>query len=154
RGEEEQGLGRRLLSLAMVLVVLVVGVGTLAEYALDVDLGLDTLLPHGESGPHPGRPSPLAALALALLAAAVALFDFRPAARARASELLALAGGLTAYVALLGLVFGSGSLYYLPHAPVASVALPTAVALLLTSAGLLLERPGAGIMGVLTSPRS
>jgi PAS domain S-box-containing protein len=154
RGAEEQGLGRRLLSLAMVLGVLVIGVGTLAEYALDVDLGIDRLLPYGQSGPHPGRPSPLAALSLTLLAAAVALFDVRPSARARASELLALGGGLTAYVALLGFVFGSGPLYYLPRAPVAGVALPTAVALLLTSAGLLLERPAAGIMGVVTSARS
>ncbi len=154
RRRQDPGPAPRLLSVLAALVVLAIGVGTLAEYALAVDLRIDPLLLVVPGGPYPGRPSPPTALALSSLAAALLVFDFRPAARARPSEWLVVCAGMTAFVGLTGFVFGAAPLYRLPHAPVIGVALPTAISLLLTSAGLLLERPAAGVMGVLTSPGS
>src|SRR5204863_373947 len=73
-------------SLLMASVVLVIGLGTLAEYALAADLRIDQLLFHHGAPPHPGRPSPPTALALSLLSAALFLFDFRTTARKRPAD--------------------------------------------------------------------
>ncbi len=154
RRPEDPGPTRRLLSVLAALVVIAIGAGTLAEYGLAVDLRIDQLLFPVPGGPYPGRPSPPTALALSLLGSALLAFDFRPAARARPSEWLIVCAGVVAFVGLTGFVFGAAPLYRLPHAPVIGVALPTAIGLLLTSAGFLLERPAAGVMGVLTSPGS
>jgi PAS domain S-box-containing protein len=140
--------GRRMLALSGALVVLAIGVGTLAEYAFGLDLRIDQPLSSGQAGLYPGRPSPPATLALTLLAVALLLFDFRATARARPSEWLILTAGLIALAGLMAQVFGAAPLYLLPRAPVIGVALPTAVSLLLTSAGMLFERPAGGIMRV------
>ena len=149
---EPVGRVRRTLSLLAAIVVLVIGVGTLAEYALDVTSGLNQLFVRIGAGPYPGRPSPPTALALTFLAGALLLFDSRPTARARPSEWLILCAGLIGLAALLGQLLGVGPLYRLSRASVVGVAVPTALSLLLTSAGLLLERPHAGVMRVATSP--
>ena len=52
---------------------------------------------------------------------------------------------------LIGILFGAAPLYRLGRTPVIGVSLPTAVSLLLTSMGLLFERPAAGIMRLATS---
>ncbi|MFZ6184222.1 PAS domain S-box protein [Nannocystis pusilla] len=152
RWRESVGAGRRALSLAAAGVVLAVGLGTLAEYVLAVDLHIDQLLVVSETGPYPGRPSPPTALALACLGAAVLLFDCRRTARVRPSEWLALATGLIACAAALGQLFGAGATYRLVHARVIGVAVPTAISLFLISLGLLLERPDWGCMRIATSP--
>ena len=79
-----------------------------------------------------------------MLAAALLLFDVRPAARARPSEWLIITAALIALTALLGFVFGAELRHQVTRAPLIGTALPTAVAILVVSAGLLLERPGAG----------
>ncbi|MCY1009422.1 hypothetical protein OV079_28440 [Nannocystis pusilla] len=56
RWRESVGAGRRALSLAAAGVVLAVGLGTLAEYVLAVDLHIDQLLVVSETGPYPGAP--------------------------------------------------------------------------------------------------
>jgi len=148
---EPAGRVRRPVSLAAAVVVLAVGVSTLLEYALDANFHIDQLLVPSQAGPFPGRPSPPTALALTLLASARLILDARPTARARPSEWLLVSAGLVAFAALLGQLFGAGPLYRLPRAPVIGVAVPTALGLLLTSAGLLLERPEAGLMRVVAS---
>jgi PAS domain S-box-containing protein len=139
------------LSVAGALVVLVIGAGTLVEYAVAIDLSLDRLLFEPAAGPNPGRPSPPTAFALSLLALALLLVDARPRARARPSEWLGFAAGMIAVAALVGLVLGAGPLYRLARAPVIGVALPTAIGLALVAAGMLLLRTGGGIMGLVTS---
>jgi len=142
----------RVLTAAAAVAVLAIGFGTLVEYASGVDLGIDQVL--FQSGPerYPGRPSPPTALALALLATALLLFDTRPRARARPSEWLILAGGLLGFVAIVGAAFGAGPFYRMRSAPITGVAVPTAIGLLLLSAGMALERPAGGIAGLTTSP--
>lgn len=143
---------RRALSLAAAGVALGIGIGSLAEYVFAVDLQIDQILRLGGTGPYPGRPSPPTALALALLGAAIFLLDSRPSSRIRPSEWLALSAGLIAFTAVLGQFFGAGPLYRLEYASVIGVAVPTAISLLLTSLGLLLERPNSGVMRMVTSP--
>lgn len=148
----------KILSLLALVVVLILGVGTLAEYLFAIDLHIDSLLVGGralpvgsQAGPYPGRPSPPTAFSIALLAAALLLSDVRPTARVRPSECFALLTGLIAFTALVGFVFGAGPLYRSAYSPVIGVAPATALSLLLATAGLLLERPAAGIMRTATS---
>ena len=132
-------------------VALVLAVATLAEYAFAVDLGIDDLLFHLQSAPHPGRPSPLTAVALASLSAGILVFDTRPAESVRPSEGLILAGGVAGLTGLIGYAFGARPLYLFLREPVIGVALPTAIGLLLIAVGLVLERPTAGVMRVAMS---
>lgn len=141
---------RKIAAIVMSVLVIGLSLGTLAEYALEVDLGIDVLLARDE-GPHPGRPSPLTVLATASVAAALLAFDTRPRARVRPSEWLVLLAWVSAFTALLGLVFGVGVLYQTRGSPVIGVALPTSIGLLLISTGLLFERPAGGVMRIATS---
>lgn len=151
RHREDVGRVRRTLSLLAAIAALAVGIGTMAEYVLQIDLKIDRLFVGSQVGPYPGRPSPPTALALTLLSVAILLFDARPKARARPSEWLVLSAWFIALAASFGQLFGAGLLYRLTHAPVIGVAVPTALSVLLTAVGLLLERPDAGVMRLATS---
>src|SRR5262249_62145170 len=128
------------------------GFGTLAEYVFAVNLHIDQLVVHSRAGPHPGRPSPLTALALTLLAAAVLIFDSRPAARARPSEWLVLLAGFIALAGLTGEILGLGTVYRLGLVSVIRVAVPPALGLVLLSLGLMAVTPDAGFIAVLPAP--
>jgi PAS domain S-box-containing protein len=138
-------------SRVLALVVTLLAATTLAEYGFGVDLGIDRLLHLGGAGPMPGRPSPPTAVALLFLGLSLVMFDSRPLGRARPSEWLALAAALSALIGLMGHVFGAEPLYRIHRAPVIGVALPTAVALMLLSVGLLFVRGDVGLMAVATS---
>jgi hypothetical protein len=125
----------RMASILAALVVLAVGIMTLAEYALSMDLHIDGLVASDPSGHYPGRMSPPTAVALCLLASALLVFDVRPTARARPSEWISLSAGFVAFVALLGQAFGAGPIYRLPSTPVAGVSVPAAVALFMIATG-------------------
>ncbi len=142
----------KLLSLVAALVVLALGIGSLAEHAHTMDLHIDQLLARSSQPPvDPGRPAPLSALGLTFLASALLVFDLRFSARARPSEWLVLGAGLAGLTGLLGLVFGAELRYPATRAPLIGMALPTAVGLLVVSVGLLVERPAGGVMRVATS---
>jgi PAS domain S-box-containing protein len=145
---------RRTLAILAAIVVLALSVATLAEYALDLDLHIDQLLIPSGAGPYPGRMSPPTATALMLLAAALLLFDYRRTAPMRPSEWLSMSACLVAYAAALGQVYGAQALYRLEYAPALGAAVPTALSLFLTSAGLLFERPDSGVIAVVTSSGS
>lgn len=144
------GAGRTLCVVAA-LMVLAIGIATLAEYTFDVDLLIDGVVRSLATEPYPGRPSPPTALALACLAASVLVGDVRATKSFRPAEWLVFSAIVVALTALMGVVFGAEPLYRLSSAPVKGVAVPTAVSLLLTSMGLLLERPTSGIMRVAMS---
>ena len=151
RAPENAGRAAKAASVLAALVVLAVGVATLAEYLLAIDLGIDRALVVVHSGQHPGRPSPVTALALTVLSSGLLVFDGGSGARIRPAECLVLLGGTVAFSALIGFAFGAGPLYRLTRMPMIGVAPPTVVALLLISVGMLLERPAAGVMSVVTS---
>lgn len=141
-----------LLATIAALIALAIGVGTAWEYAAGRDLGIDQLLFEEASPRYPGRPSPPTAIAIALLAGGLLLLDSRPRARARPAEWMILGAGLIGFAAIVGAAFGAGPLYRMRTAPVTGVAVPTALGLLLLSAGMFLERPAAGIARLATSP--
>ena len=60
-----------------------------------------------------------------------------------------MSGGLAALIGLTGQVLGAGPLYRLPRSPVLGVAVPIAVSLICISIGLLLARPGVGVMTII-----
>jgi PAS domain S-box-containing protein len=152
RDREDAGPVRRSLSLLAALLVLGIGILTLGQHALGVDLRIDGLIVRSaRRGALARRPVPVTAIALSLLAGALALLDFRPSARARPSEWLALGAGFAGLTASLGFVFGVELQHHAARAPLIGSALPTAVALLLISIGFLLERPHAGLMRVASS---
>jgi PAS domain S-box-containing protein len=133
------------------LVVLVVNVAMVAEYLLATDLRFHHVLFHVDAGPYAGRPAMLTSVALAMLSSGLLVFNTRPHAIVRPSECLVLLGGLAAYSALIAFAFGGGPISRLMRMPTLGVALPTAAALLLISLGMLLERPGGGLMSVAVS---
>jgi PAS domain S-box-containing protein len=150
------GRAQQALAVGAGILVLVLGGVSIAEYVLDRSLGIDRLIGPPSGGepfpaPHPVRPSPLTALAFACIGGALVLFDVRPARRARPSEWLEIAAALIALASLVGHAYGTGSVYQFEGGAVIGVALPTALALLLIAAGMLLERPHAGFMRLVTS---
>src|SRR6476659_2868208 len=151
RAPANAGRAAKAASVLAALIVLAVGVATLAECLLAMDLGIDRALVVVHSGQHPGRPSPVTALALTVLSSALIVFDAGSDGRIRPAECLVLLGGTVAFSALIGMAFGAAPLYRLMRVPMIGVAPATVVALLLISAGMLLERPAAGVMSVVTS---
>lgn len=149
-GPRDASRRRRYIAMALASIALLLGVVTLVEYTFGVDAGIDQLLFESDVGPYPGRPAPPTAFAIALLAAAVLLYDVRTRSR-RPAEWLALASGLTALVGLLAQVFHAGSLYRFQSEPFLGVALPTAIALLLVSVGSMFQRPDDGLMRLASS---
>lgn len=142
---------QRAATIAAGILVLAIGAVTLAEYVFAVDLGLDRALVRAEVGPIPGRMSPPSAFALVCLGAVLVLFDTRPAARLRPSEWFAALAWLVAFTAALGELFGAGPLYPTEEMTVTGVAMPSALSILATSTGLLLQRPDAGILHIAAS---
>lgn len=141
----------RYASRALATVVALLATLTLAQYALGVDLGINRLIPFGGGGPSPGRLSPVTALALLFLNLSLVTFDRRPFGRARPSEWFALAAALSALIGLMSYVFGAEPRFHVQDTPVTGVAVPTAVALMLLSVGLLFVRADVGLMSVATS---
>jgi PAS domain S-box-containing protein len=149
---ESRRTAPRTAALGAAAVVLAIGVATLAEYVTGVDLRIDEIIVRTGTTPFPGRPSPMTALALTLLATAAIVRSAHSPWRARLSECLILAAGFMAFVTLLGHLFSAGALYHLRDVSVYGVALATSLALLSISAGLLLVRPEQGLTSAVFSP--
>lgn len=127
------------------LVCLLAGV-TLLEYAVG-DLGIDQLVVadnRNEEGP-PGRMSGVAALCLIVLALA---HMANTAGRRRIAQSLAASTVFVSAVAILGYVYGVDSLYSV--GPYSTMALHTAVALVLLSIATLAAVPDGVVPWVLT----
>ncbi len=142
---------RRRLALFCALGAAVIGLASLSEYAMGWDLGIDQLL-FRESHDviwtsQPGRMAPTSAVNFLLLGTALALLD-RPRRHwiVEALTLTVVFVSLLAYLAhlyALELLHGTG--YY------AHMAVLTAVAFCLLSAGILTSRPDRGFMGIVAS---
>ncbi|MGC2209696.1 MAG: PAS domain S-box protein [Candidatus Korobacteraceae bacterium] len=138
----------KLCSIAVILLALAV----LSEYLFGINLGLDQfpirdLSPaHGAS--FPGRMAPGTALMFLLLGGGLLLID-RCWQGIRPAQGLALAAGSMSSLVLLGYAFGVLSLYQI--AVFSSVAVHTALAFGFLAAGILLARPGAGMMEIFYS---
>jgi PAS domain S-box-containing protein len=148
----DAGRIRSWLASLAALLVLLIGLGTIAEYAFGFQFGVDQFFIRIQSEPFPGRPSPPTAVALSCLSAAILMLDCRLAKRIHQEQWLTVTAGIIALTAILGQIFGAGPLYRFTGASTIGVAVPTAVSALLISLGLLLQRPDAGLMRLITAP--
>lgn len=133
----------RILAAAVVLL----GLGTLSQYLIGWDLGIDQALmqhPLAGGGAYPGRMSGASALAFVLLGSSLFFTDWGPNKEQRPSQWMALGAGLIAFLALLGYVFGVPGLYGVAFYN--AMALHTAVTFVLMMLGVLYARPHQGLM--------
>ncbi len=137
---------RRNLAAALAAFVLAVGA---AIFLADLAAARGHLSA-GDPGAHPARMAPITALALALLAGSVLLYE-RRARFACPSEWLAIAAGVLPLTAVFERVFGAGPLYPGEYVSVLPIDVPTAFSLLATSTGLVLEQADRGVMRVMVS---
>ncbi|MES2877658.1 MAG: diguanylate cyclase [Pseudomonadota bacterium] len=132
--------------------VALLGLLTLSEYAFNVNLGIDQLLftapDEAVSKAPPGRMALITAAAFALSGVALLLLD-RTWARI-AAQTAALLSNLVGMLSILGYAYGATALYG-GGGVYSSVALHTAIGLVLLNLGMLLARPQAGLMAVVTN---
>lgn len=133
------------------VAVALLGAVTLAQYLLGINIGIDELLFRDVDTlltSHPGRMAPVTALNFIFCGAALLLLDVSSRRGHRPSQFIILLPMATSFLAVLGYIFASSSLYQV--AGFRSVALPTALAFLFFGLGLLLVR-AAGWMAVFTN---
>jgi signal transduction histidine kinase/CheY-like chemotaxis protein len=131
---------------ALGLVVAVIGIITLGEYAFGWQTGLDQLLvtDRGADTPFPGRISLTAAVDFTFLGLAFALIDFKRNRHWPSQWLAALVAAI-AFVAILGYAYDITSPF---RARVSGpVALHSAILFLLLAVGIAFARPDRGIVG-------
>ena len=169
--QEKSGRLQHYLVTGAAGMVLVISLGTVAEYAVGSHVFLDQLIQHQKGSYYTALSSPPTALAFALLGAAVLLFNSRSGERFRPAEWLILGAALIAITALLGYLYGASSAYRLTGAPVEGMASTsarlirvagdlliigisflTALSLLLISIGLYLGRSDWQTMSIVTRP--
>jgi two-component sensor histidine kinase len=137
----------RPIGVAAGVVVLAIGVLTLAEYALGLNLGIDQLVV-SDSGTlvgsgHPGRMSALTAVAWAALGPAILLLSL-VASRTQIiiAHALASVSALISIMAASGYAFGAEAYGWIGF--YSSIAVHTAVGLLVASAAALMTRSNEG----------
>ena len=142
--------GRLVAALVAMIAVL-----TLVAYAFDHDFGIDQLLFADAATPvtlHPGRPAPMTAGLFLLIAIALLLLRASGKGPRLAVDLLASAVAAGAYLAIVGYLYQAPALYTVPG--YSSMALPTAIGLLLLGAGVLSAQPERGVMRLIASRRA
>ena len=124
----------------------------LSQYVFGWNLGVDELLfddpPDAVGTSHGGRMAPGAALALALVAAALLVFD-RRGRRYRPSSVLAAVVGIMGLAALLSYTSGIAIVYRVSD--LTQMAVPTAVALTVLALAIAFARPEHGVVHLLAS---
>jgi diguanylate cyclase (GGDEF)-like protein len=134
------GRNFRTLGKVAAAIALTLGLGTLAEYALAWNAGIDQLLFKDSATPaaaFPGRPAVATALMISLLGGGLLCVQ-RPALH-RMKTFAGLSTALAAWGALNAYVFGAQALQAVPL--FSSVALHTAVIMLILSLGVLAAEP-------------
>ena len=150
--EEEGGTrGKRRIAQGLAFLVALLGLFTLSEYIFGWDLGIDQLLAREAPGAFktssPGRMAPNAALNFLFLGGALLLLDVRRGEWI--ASFLALAAAAVALLALMGYAYAaetiSGFVSY------THIAIHTALAFLVLSAGVLFRLRDRGVTGIVTS---
>jgi signal transduction histidine kinase len=141
------------LARGLALLVLAIGVVTLAERVFQWDAGIDQLLFHEELSALPYRPvgrmATNSAVAFALLGAALFLLDGQTRRVRQTAHWFSTLGIAIAMLALIGHLYGARALYQMDRA--AAMAVPTACAFFILSVGILSARPNASWAGRIVS---
>ena len=142
---------RRRWTLVAATLVAVIGLATLCEYLLGVNLGIDNLLFRNSllATADSGRMAAATALNFSLLGGALLVLDERHRIAHLCAELSAMATLLVGLIALLGYIYGIESLY--SFYAYNSMALHTALLFVLLGLGVLFSRPERGLITVITS---
>lgn len=152
-GRAPGSAGWRWVQRGLALAVGLIGLLSLGEHVSGVDLQIDQLLfaDDGLSGHNPpGRMAHATAVGFLLGGLALAMLD---SARWQLAAALAASLGLfIGLLALLGYAYGVGALYGV--GAYSTVALHTAAGLVFVNGGILLARPGRGLLLLLTSQGS
>lgn len=141
----------RIAQLIFSALVALLGLATLAEYALATQFGIDQLMIIASPDPthqnSPGRMAVATAVDFTLIGMALCLLviEVRPTIR----QGLALLAGAIATLSITGYAYGVTALYGVGF--YSSMAFHTAVGILVVSIGILLARPRQGIVAVLVS---
>lgn len=134
-------------------VVALVGLLTLAEYAADIDLGIDQAIIPEPPGAlltvHLGRPSPITAFNFLIAGFVLLVLDSSVGRRGRLVEVLASFGGALSLLGLVGYVYGAAGFYKL-LSNVTGIALNTAILFIVLFLGILLSRPQHAVCAVLS----
>ena len=139
-----------------VLAGLIAGIGTitLLQYVSGWNSGLDTWIfaeaLQATGLPHSGRMTHAAAFNFILLGFALGALDFEPRRGLLPAQHAALLSSLIGLLALLGYVYGMYSLY--SFFAYSSMALHTSITFSFLGLGVMMARPGKGLMSVVTSP--
>lgn len=142
----------RLLSQACASAVTLIGLAKLIEYLFNLNLGIDQVLFRGEvehTGLNiPSQMAPDTAVNFALLGMALFWLSL-DTPRFWPIQFLTLAATLISYLSLIGYIYGEPPFYAL--ARTAGMALHTTVAFIVLCAGILLVRPGHGLVALVVS---
>ena len=150
--EEEGGTrGKERIGRGLAFLVALLGLLTLAEYVFGWDLGIDQLLAREAPGAlktsSPGRMAPNTALDFLFLGGALLLLDVRRGEWI--ASFLALAAGAVAILALMGYAYTAESL--IDFLSYTHIAIHTALAFLVLTAGILFMFRDRGVMGIVMS---
>jgi diguanylate cyclase (GGDEF)-like protein/PAS domain S-box-containing protein len=140
----------------LALLVVLIGLATLAEYAFGVNLRIDELFFSDPLGSHgtssPGRPATMTLTAFVTLGMALLLLDWKTRSGRRPAQVLSLCSGLIAMMAICSYIYHASALSKIWQ--YTQVAVATACALLLMSGAIFFARPRDGIAGDITSAGS
>jgi len=144
---------RRITARWAAVVVAVISLLSLSEWIFGWNLPIDQLL-FRDMAPVtptlvPGRMASTTALNFLLLSVALLSVDVETRRGRRPAQWLALLAAFISMLALAGYLYGVRSLYEISG--YASVALHTAIGFVVLSTGILLARPGAGVMRVFSN---
>lgn len=147
---------KRWLALIPVILIILLGLLTIAEYLLNTNLGIDSILFREaavrQSSAAPSRPAFLTALSLLLLGLAILVLDYQPRRGPLPAQFLALLAILVALLALLGYAAGVPPFYgVFPALASAGMALHFAIAVVFLGAGIIAARPDRGLMAIFLS---
>jgi len=132
-------------SLAVAIVVLVIGGATLVQYSTNLDLGIDQLLfrdPY--SGVDPGRMSQGTCVGFVLLGVALACMNAKSSAWRRLSRGLGLTAAALGTIAFLGYSYDVHSLYQVQ--PYSTMAVHSALAFVIAGLALQCVNPAEGVV--------
>jgi PAS domain S-box-containing protein len=150
------GLFRLFFGYACALAIAALGLMTLSEHLLNVDLRIDHVLvdpPIGaDNATDPGRMGAPASTCFALLGFALLLVNRRARFAHIAGQGAALLVGVIAMVSILGNLYGVEELFAL--ARYTGISLQTSLAFMLLTIAYLCLRPNRGVMVALNSPES
>jgi diguanylate cyclase (GGDEF)-like protein/PAS domain S-box-containing protein len=140
----------------LALVVLLIGLTTLAEYIFGLNLRIDELFIGDPLGSHgtssPGRPAPTTATAFVALGMALLLLDWKTRRGRRPAQVLSLWAGSIAMMAICSYIYHASALSRIWM--YTQVAVVTAIGLLLMCGAIFFARPRDGIAGDLTGSGS